>query len=107
MIAMKMPLRGLAAATLSCWIAAPSPVRAMPVISELFYDAVGTDDGLLFVELYGAPGHRPRRLRDPGHQRHRRNGDRHDRAVGRDPANGLFVVADGFATGRRRSPTPT
>ena len=33
-----------------------SSARAAPVISELFYDAVGSDAGLAFVELYGAPG---------------------------------------------------
>lgn len=30
--------------------------RALPLISEVLYDAVGSDDGALFVELYGAPG---------------------------------------------------
>ena len=34
----------------------PAPALALPVISEVFYDAVGTDDGLSFIELYGAPG---------------------------------------------------
>ena len=29
---------------------------ALPVISEVLYDATGSDDGALFVELYGAPG---------------------------------------------------
>ena len=29
---------------------------ALPLISEVYYDAVGSDDGLSFVELYGAPG---------------------------------------------------
>jgi hypothetical protein len=32
------------------------PVSATPVISELFYDASGSDTGLAFVELFGAPG---------------------------------------------------
>lgn len=32
------------------------PVGAAPVISELFYDASGSDAGLTFVELFGAPG---------------------------------------------------
>lgn len=31
-------------------------VSASPVISEVLYDADGTDNGLTFVELYGAPG---------------------------------------------------
>jgi hypothetical protein len=29
---------------------------AMPLISEVFYDAPGSDDGFSFVELYGEPG---------------------------------------------------
>jgi hypothetical protein len=29
---------------------------ALPVLSEVLYDATGADDGALFVELYGAPG---------------------------------------------------
>ena len=28
----------------------------MPLISDVFYDGVGSDDGQSFVELYGAPG---------------------------------------------------
>lgn len=35
---------------------AGGPVRALPLISEVYYDAVGSDDGVSFVELYGAPG---------------------------------------------------
>ncbi len=35
---------------------APRPALALPLISELFYDAVGSDNGHSFVELYGAPG---------------------------------------------------
>ena len=45
-------VRGLAAAFLFL----PSTVGATPLLSEVFYDAVGTDDGQVFVELYGAPG---------------------------------------------------
>ena len=30
--------------------------QALPVLSEVLYDAVGADDGALFVELYGEPG---------------------------------------------------
>lgn len=29
---------------------------ALPVLSELYYDAVGSDDGLSFVEIHGLPG---------------------------------------------------
>ena len=96
---MKLRLGGLAAATLSCWIAAPGPVCALPVISELFYDAVGTDDGLLFVELYGAPG-----TDLAGYVIQGINGTGGSvtdtiALSGAIPANGLFVVADGFADG--------
>lgn len=33
-----------------------TPAFALPVLSEVFYDAVGVDDGQSFIELYGAPG---------------------------------------------------
>jgi len=46
-------LRNLCLALL---LLAPGTSRALPLISEAFYDAVGSDDGLVFVELYGAPG---------------------------------------------------
>jgi len=35
---------------------APAGAGALPLISEAFYDATGSDDGKSFVELYGAPG---------------------------------------------------
>ena len=37
------------------WLA-PASAHALPLISEVFYDAVGVDDGQSFVELSGAPG---------------------------------------------------
>ncbi len=33
-----------------------APLAAQTLISELLYDAVGTDSGQVFVELYGTPG---------------------------------------------------
>ena len=30
--------------------------QSMPLISEIFYDALGSDSGQVFVELYGSPG---------------------------------------------------
>jgi hypothetical protein len=33
-----------------------SQLNAAPVISELFYDAAGSDAGFVFVELFGTPG---------------------------------------------------
>jgi hypothetical protein len=38
------------------WMALPSGATASPLISELYYDAPGSDNGSAFVELYGAPG---------------------------------------------------
>jgi hypothetical protein len=34
----------------------PLPAAALPLLSEVFYDAAGSDDGLGFVELHGEPG---------------------------------------------------
>jgi len=92
-------LRGLAAATAACWLAAPPQAGALPLISEVFYDAVGTDDGLSFVELYGAPGtdlagYVIQGINGTG-------GTVTDNVAlsGVIPADGLFVVADGFADG--------
>jgi hypothetical protein len=34
----------------------PLPASALPLLSEVFYDAVGSDNGLSFVELWGPPG---------------------------------------------------
>jgi hypothetical protein len=34
----------------------PLPATALPLLSEVFYDAAGSDDGLGFVELHGEPG---------------------------------------------------
>jgi len=31
----------------------PAPAAALPVLSEVFYDAIGSDDGFGFVEIYG------------------------------------------------------
>jgi len=92
-------LRGLAAATALCWLAAPPEAGALPLISEVFYDAVGTDDGLSFVELYGAPG-----TDLAGYVLQGINGTGGTvtdsiALSGVIAADGLFVVADGFADG--------
>ena len=34
----------------------PQPARALPILSEVLYDAVGSDNGKSFVEIYAAPG---------------------------------------------------
>jgi hypothetical protein len=78
----------------------PAAAHAVPVISELFYDAVGSDDGLSFVELYGAPGTSLAGLSLEGV-----NGS--NGAVGPSlalagviPEDGIFVVADVSAGGQ-------
>jgi len=43
-------------AVLALALCGAAPATALPVISEVFYDAVGSDDGQSFVELYGAAG---------------------------------------------------
>ena len=47
-------MRPLAALLLA--LLAARPAGALPLISEVFYDAVGSDDGLSFVEIHGKPG---------------------------------------------------
>jgi hypothetical protein len=96
---MNSRLCGLAAATALCWLAAPPEAGALPLISEVFYDAVGTDDGLSFVELYGAPG-----TDLAGYVLQGINGTGgtvtdNVALSGVIPADGLFVVADGFVDG--------
>ena len=78
----------------------PAAAHALPVISEFFYDAVGSDDGLSFIELYGAPGTPLAGLVLEGV-----NGA--NGAVGPSlaltgviPADGIFVVADVTAGGQ-------
>ena len=82
------------AAGLLALLLPPATAQALPVISEFFYDAVGSDDGLSFVELYGAPG-----TSLAGFALEGVNGS--NGAVGpilslsgAIPADGIFVVAD-------------
>jgi len=72
---------------------------AMPLISEVYYDAVGTDDGLSFIELYGAPG-----TDLGGYLLEGINGSNGDVVpslvlAGTIPSDGFFVVADGLSDG--------
>jgi hypothetical protein len=72
---------------------------AAPLLSEIFYDAVGSDDGLSFVELWGAPGTSLSGLtieaiNGAG------GGVTHTLPLsGAIGANGLFVIADNLAGG--------
>ncbi len=80
-------------------LVSPQVAATLPLISEVFYDASGSDDGQGFVELYGAPGSVLDGLAIQGV-----NGSNgaitHDLAlVGLIPEDGIFVVADGFSDG--------
>jgi hypothetical protein len=88
---------GLAAAGLVAL--PPAGAVALPSISEVYYDAVGSDDGISFVELWGAPG-----TDLEGYLLEGINGS--NGAVtpslalsGSIPEDGFFVVADGLLDG--------
>jgi hypothetical protein len=90
--------RGLRAAALVCGLVAPLGAQAL-VLSEVFYDAVGSDEGLSFVELYGAPGTVLDGLVVEGI-----NGSGGAVAgtftlLGVVPADGLFVIGDDTGSG--------
>ena len=72
---------------------------AFPTISELFYDAIGSDDGWSFVELYGVPGTVLDGLTLEGV-----NGSNGSVTVtialsGAIPGDGLFLIADTDGSG--------
>jgi hypothetical protein len=86
------------AASIALLLAA-GPASALPLLSEVFYDAAGSDNGQSFVEIYGDPG----TLLD-GFSIEGVNGS--NGAVGpvlllsgAIPADGLFVVADDSGDG--------
>lgn len=95
------PARRAAARVLICCgvLAAAPAAHALPLISELFYDAEGTDDGKSFVELCGTPG-----ASLDGLRLEVVNGDNGVVVTGLNlsgvfTSNGLFVVADRTAAG--------
>jgi hypothetical protein len=78
---------------------APTPALCLPILSEVFYDATGSDDGQSFVELAGPPGCSLDGLLLEGV-----NGANGEVTVsvvlgGVIPPDGLFVVADALADG--------
>lgn len=68
--------------------------QAAPVISELFYDASGSDAGLVFVELFGSPGESLDGLVLEGINGG--NGDIYSSVAlsGVIPGDGIFVIGD-------------
>jgi len=78
---------------------AAGPASALPLLSEVYYDAVGSDDGQSFVEIYGAPGSSLEGFSIEGV-----NGSNGAvgpvlELTGAIPADGLFVVADDVGDG--------
>lgn len=89
---------------LAILLCAAQPVAALPLLSEAFYDAVGSDDGLSFVEIHAAPG----TVLD-GWTVELVNGANGEVAttlalVGVVGPSGLYVVADRFADGTTAVP---
>jgi hypothetical protein len=92
-------MKSLDAALAAALLLGASHASAAPLLSEVFYDAIGTDDGLSFVEIWGAPG-----TSLAGLTIEAINGSggavTHSLALtGTIGANGLFVVADGVSGG--------
>ena len=92
-------MRFMQGATLVAALIGAAPAFAVPLLSEVYYDAVGVDDGQSFVELYGAPGGSLDGLVIQGVNgtggaiTHTLN------LTGTFGADGLFVVADRTSTG--------
>jgi hypothetical protein len=88
---------GLAAGVaLAC---APLPAAALPLISEVYYDAVGSDDGVSFVELFGTPGTPLDGLVVEGINGANGAPGPTLALAGAIPADGIFVLADALADG--------
>ena len=88
-----------AAVTILCWLAAPLGAHALPLLSEVFYDAAGSDTGQSFVEIYGTPGTDLTGLFVEGING--ANGEVTDSIAlsGLIPADGLFVLASNLGDG--------
>jgi len=76
-----------------------SPATALPLLSEVFYDAMGSDDGAVFVELFGAPGSSLSGLSLEGVNGAGGAVTTRISLSGVIPPDGLFVVADRGAGG--------
>jgi hypothetical protein len=72
---------------------------ALPVLSEVLYDASGADDGALFVELHGAPGTSLDGYRIEGVNGADGSVTQTLELSGAIPEDGLFVIADGTSGG--------
>jgi hypothetical protein len=73
--------------------------QAQTVISEVLYDAAGTDNGNVFVELYGAPGTLLDGLLLEGVNGADGNVYRSVLLAGTIPSDGVFVIGDDSGDG--------
>jgi hypothetical protein len=87
-------------------LALPGPAAALPLISEVFYDAAGSDDGKSFVELYGAPGSDLTGYRLEGVNGANGAVTPTVELLGAIPSDGFFVVADVDGGGLSAVPAP-
>jgi hypothetical protein len=87
------------AGVISCLIGIPQAASALPLLSEVFYDAVGSDNGTSFVEIHGTAGSSL-----DGFRIEAVNGANGEVThvldlAGVIPVGGLFVIADDDGTG--------
>jgi hypothetical protein len=78
---------------------AATGAEATPLISEVYYDAVGADDGLSFIEISGAPGTSLTGLVIEGVNGTGGTITHTLNLTGVMPADGLFVLADRLTGG--------
>jgi hypothetical protein len=79
---------------LGLFVTAP-PAWSLPLLSEVFYDAEGSDDGFSFVEIFGEPGTVLDGMSIEGVNGANGGVTATLLLTGSIPADGLFVVADG------------
>jgi len=84
---------GLAALTLVLGLLSPRPAAAV-LISEALYDVIGSDDGLVFVEIWGEPGTALDGFLIEGVNGSNGAVDPVLELTGLIPGDGFFVVAD-------------
>lgn len=80
-------------------VCAAATVQARTVISEVLYDAAGTDNGAVFVELFGAPGTVLDGLTLEGVNGSDGSVYRSVLLAGIIPADGVFVIGDDSGDG--------
>lgn len=87
------------AAWAAALLLAPTSAGALPILSEVYYDAVGSDDTLVFVEIFGLPGTDLSGLTLEGVNGSNGSVGPIVTLSGFIPSDGLFVVADGDSGG--------